>query len=215
MVDYEPLVAGALVVAIVGLLYAPWYQGIETFGPIITWTTRAPLYLNYVPDHLAMGIADRLIQRGATPEAALETAREGVKLATRGLFVLYVLGAMWRTRREADLLAASALAFLVFLVLVNTWVLPWYFSWPLAMVALLGRWTIVTLLSVAMSATSLVVVYYHHFWWDTMPAEWYAGYLAPFLVAGLLALRRAPAPSPGGLTEARVAVPPRPDPSFR
>jgi hypothetical protein len=171
-----------ITLGLTALLYYPWYEGPETFGPLIMWSTASPMYLNYVPDFLSQRMVERMIVNGLPWEQAWLDARERVKLATRIIFVIYFLAEIWYLRKWNELPAACARVFLVFLVLVNTWVLAWYFTWSLAMVALIpsARW--LKLAAVGMTYTAITVTYYHHFMMDAMPAEYYVLYLLPFVL---------------------------------
>jgi hypothetical protein len=72
---------------------------------------------------------------------------------------------------------------LIFLVAVNTWVLPWYFSWPLALAVVVGWESITAKVLVGFSLSAPTVMYYHHFWHPYMSDTTYLLYLAPLLIA--------------------------------
>jgi alpha-1,6-mannosyltransferase len=178
----------AITAGLAALLYYPWYRGPDTFGPLILWSTVSPMYINYVPDFLSLRIVERLMLSGVPWEQAWLDARERVKLGTRIVFVAYFLGELWYLRKLDDLPAACARVFLAFLLLVNTWVLAWYFTWSLAMVAVVpyARW--LKLAAIGMTYSAITVVYYHHFMMDLMPREYYALYLLPLAPPLLAAL---------------------------
>lgn len=204
--------SAAIVLGLAALLYAPWYRGPETFGPVILWSTISPLYINYVPDFVSQRLANAAIEVGVPWEQAWLDARERVKLVTRVLFIGYFITEVWLLRRFSDLPAACARVFLAFLVLVNTWVLAWYFTWSLAMVVVLpgARW--LKLATVGMTFSALTVIYYHHFLQDQMPDEYYAFYLLPLLVSFVAwVVRQARLAEASG----RVPVPQTPGAPFR
>ncbi len=176
------LASAGLMLGLAVLMYAPWYQGPETFGPVILWSTISPMYINYVPDFLSLRLVERMILNGVPWEQAWLDARERVKLATRLIFVTYFLGELWYLRKLADLPAACARIFLAFLLLVNTWVLAWYFTWSLAMVAVIPSAGRLKLAVIGMTYSAMTVIYYHHFLMDRMPDEYYAFYLAPLVI---------------------------------
>jgi hypothetical protein len=95
---------------------------------------------------------------------------------------------LWRLgdRPRAELLgavvAASARAFLVLNLVVLTWVLEWYFLWPLALTTLLGWRRTLTKLTVAYTLTSLPAFYVHHYWSNSTPATVVLVYALPPLL---------------------------------
>jgi hypothetical protein len=178
----------AITAGLAALLYYPWYRGPDTFGPLILWSTVSPMYINYVPDFLSLRIVERLMLSGVPWEQAWLDARERVKLGTRIVFVAYFLGELWYLRKLDDLPAACARVFLAFLLLVNTWVLAWYFTWSLAMVAVIPYARSLKLAAIGMTYSAITVVYYHHFMMDLMPREYYALYLLPLAPPLLAAL---------------------------
>jgi hypothetical protein len=209
------LASGALSLGLAVILYAPWYQGLDTFGPLILWSTITPMYINYVPDFFSLRIAENLLQNGVPWDQAWLDARERVKVLTRIIFVAYFLGELWCLRKLDDLAGACARVFLAFLLLVNTWVLAWYFTWPMAMVAAIpaARWLKLTTL--AMSFSAITVTYYHHFLMTDMPDEYYALYLAPLLIPPLVLLARWVQRGGHFSSEIPVPVPQAPEAPFR
>jgi hypothetical protein len=99
---------------------------------------------------------------------------------------------------------------LVFLLVVNTWALPWYFTWPFVLAVLLGWESLTTKVLLGFSLSAPTVMYYHHFWHPYMSDSTYVFYVAPLAIAPLwwlgvyLArlvrwyLRRGIAPAPIG-----------------
>jgi hypothetical protein len=71
----------------------------------------------------------------------------------------------------------------IFLLAVNTWVLPWYFSWPLALAIVLGWESTTAKVLIGLSLSAPTVMYYHHFWHPYMSDTTYLLYLAPLLIA--------------------------------
>jgi hypothetical protein len=206
--------AVGLIVAVTALLYWPWYEGPDTFGPVILWSTVSPLYINYVPDFLSIQITKDLMFGGMPVDQALQQARDQVKLWTRLIFIAYFLLEVWFMRRWEDLAAASARVFIAFLVLVNTWVLAWYFTWSLGAICVARGGRVLNFAVIGMTLAAMTVTYYHHFLQQFMPDEYYALYLAPLaleLVAGAIQLLMRLA-SPRGL---RVPVPQTPGSPFR
>jgi hypothetical protein len=203
------LSTAAITLGLAALLYYPWYQGPDTFGPLIMWSTVSPMYINYVPDFLSQRMVEQMMLNGVPWEQAWLDARERVKLATRVIFVIYFLAEVWYLRTLDELPAACARVFLAFLLLVNTWVLAWYFTWSLAIVATIphARW--LKLAVVGMTYSAITVTYYHHFMMDLMPSEYYALYLTPLALPLIVALanlirrerKNAPARPIGAVSE--------------
>ncbi len=195
------LLAGVLVAAVVVGLYVPWWVGLETIGPILTWT-QGPLFNNYVPDLLAHWLAVNyfLDRTMFDPAVALDEARSSVKLVARVAFAAYCLWELWNARDAAGMAGAGARVMLGFLLVVNTWVLPWYFTWPLALAVIVGWDSITTKVLLGFSLSAPTVMYYHHFWHPYMADTTYALYLAPLAIAPVwwvarLAGRSTPRPA--------------------
>ncbi len=165
--------------------YLPWWQGIDTVSPILTWS-QGPMFNNYVPDILAFGLASRDVLAGdgtVDPALALEGWRTSIKTVARLFFVAWIVVELWRVRGGLGIAGAGARIMMVFLLAVNTWVLPWYFSWPLALAMILGWDAITTKVLVGFSLSAPTVMYYHHFWHPYMSDSTYLLYLAPLLIA--------------------------------
>ena len=183
--------AGAVVVAITVGLYVPWWVGIETIGPILLWS-QGPMYNNFVPDVLAQYIAfEHLLDGpGSDPTAALDQARGWVKWSARGLFVVYCLWELTRVRGPAGLAAAGARVMLAFLLVFNTWILPWYYSWPFALAVVAGWQSTTAKVLVAFSLSAPTVMYYRFFWHPFAGDATYLFYLAPLAIVPLVWLPR-------------------------
>jgi hypothetical protein len=190
--------AGALIAVVTAVLYIPWFDFPRAFEPLLvaargkTW-----MYTNWAPDLLAMAISDRILDPGGLdPEAAQEQARFWIKSVTRIVFLAYLgweLVRLWRIAGDRDrslvepILEASARAFVVLILLVLTWVLEWYWMWPLALVSLLGWRRILTKVVVGYTLTSLPMFYVHHYWSTSMPSELVLAYALPPLALPLVA----------------------------
>ncbi len=190
--------AGALIAVVTAVLYIPWFDFPRAFEPLLvaargkTW-----MYTNWAPDLLAMAISDRVLDPGGLdPDAAHEQARFWIKTVTRVVFLAYLgweLVRLWRIagQRERSLvepiLEASSRAFVVLILLVLTWVLEWYWMWPLALVSLLGWRRMLTQVVVGYTLTSLPVFYVHHYWSTSMPSELVLAYALPPLALPLVA----------------------------
>jgi hypothetical protein len=76
------------------------------------------------------------------------------------------------------------------LLLVNTWVLAWYFTWPLVLALPLGWERRETRVLIGFSLSAPLMMYNHHYWSIHMAPWLYLVYLAPLLL--LLPPFRAP-----------------------
>ncbi|MDQ6672391.1 MAG: glycosyltransferase 87 family protein [Chloroflexota bacterium] len=190
--------AGALIAVVTAVLYIPWFDFPRAFEPLLvaargkTW-----MYTNWAPDLLAMALSDRVLEPGGLdPDAAHEQARFWVKTLTRVVFLAYLgweLVRVWRIAGDRQrslvepILEASSRAFVVLILLVLTWVLEWYWMWPLALVSLLGWRRMLTKVVVGYTLTSLPIFYVHHYWSTNMPAELVLAYALPPLALPLVA----------------------------
>jgi alpha-1,6-mannosyltransferase len=189
------VVAGVTVLGVVAAFYVQWWVGIETVGPILTWT-QGPMYNNYVPDIGAQWLASQYLMDPLAPDpaAALEESRGWVKTAGRTVFAAYCLWELYRVRGGLGLAGAGARVMVGFLLIVNTWVLPWYYTWPLALAAIVGWESITAKVLVGFSLSVPTAMYFHHFWHPYMSDWVYLIYLAPLCIIpielGARALRR-------------------------
>lgn len=180
------LVGGGLIVAftVVGA-YLPWLQGIETFGPVLYWIT-GPRINNFWPEPLLISLAAWGAGVSGQPyEAVWEPLLAGFKVTTKVGLAAFILWEMARVRAFEDVLAASARVSLVFLLLVNTWVLPWYYSWPLAFSAALGWQAPLVRVCAGLTLTSTVVMYQRQFG-QAVVGEWAGLFLVlPLVMAAI------------------------------
>jgi hypothetical protein len=185
--------AGALVAVVTFVLYIPWLDFPRALEPILVAATgKSWMYSNWAPDLLALTI-DRALDPSTIddPFAGHALVRFWAKAITRGLFVVYLgweLFRLWRVAGDASrslvepILGASARAFVVLILLVLTWVLEWYWMWPLALVTLLGWRRMLTKVVVGYTLTSLPIFYVHHYWSTNMPGVLVLAYAVPPLL---------------------------------
>jgi hypothetical protein len=174
--------AGALIVAVTLILYIPWWDFPRALDPILVAASgKSWMYSNWVPDLVALTI-DRVMDPASAddPLAQHSLVRFWAKAITRGIFVVYLgweLVRLWRlaggrSRSVIEpILEGSARAFVVLIVLVLSWVLEWYWMWPLALVTLLGWRSMLTKVVVGYTLTSLPIFYVHHYWSTNMPGS--------------------------------------------
>jgi hypothetical protein len=104
-------------------------------------------------------------------------------MVARIFFIIWCSVELWRVRDALGIAGAGARVMMVFLLAVNTWVLPWYFTWPLALAVVLGWESTTAKVMLGLSLSSITVMYYHHFWHPYMSDTTYLLYLAPLLIA--------------------------------
>ena len=171
--------SAAVAIAIAVGLYWPWYEGPQTFQLVEFWS-RGPMYNNWTPDLIAHAIADRFLDPGLEDqERSWETARTAFKWLTRAIFLVYLAVELRRLASLRQVLAASARVFIAFLILVNTWVLPWYHTWAFILTVPLGLKSWVTRVALFLTLTAPCVMYNRHYWSENMPSWVYLVYLAP------------------------------------
>ncbi len=185
------LISGIIVLVITVGLYLPWWVGIETLGPILVWS-QGPLYNNYALDIVSQFLALEYLRNpmDADPWSGLEQARGWVKVVVRPIFVAFCLWELIHVRTALGVAGATVRVMLAFLLLFNTWVLPWYFTWPVAFAAVLGWDSITAKLSIGFSISALLVMYHRHFWHPFAGDGTYLLYLAPLLILPLYWLPR-------------------------
>ena len=145
------------------------------------------MYNNYAPDVLAQYIAFEHLLDPAQPDptAVLDQARGWVKWSARGVFAAYCLWELARVREPIGLAGAGARVMLAFLLVFNTWVLPWYYTWPFALAVLAGWQSATAKVLVAFSLSALTVMYHRHFWHPFAGDATYLLYLAPLAIVPL------------------------------
>jgi alpha-1,6-mannosyltransferase len=186
------LVIGVLSVA----LFVPWLDPRAMDPMLVALSGKAWMYTNWAPDLAALTF-DRVLDPSTAddPSALHEGVRSAAKVITRVIFAIYLgweLVRLWRIAGDRErailepILAASARAFAVLILLVLTWVLEWYWMWPLALVTLLGWRRMLTKVVVAYTLTSLPVFYVHHYWSSNMPGVLVLAYALPPLALPLI-----------------------------
>jgi hypothetical protein len=190
--------AGVLIAVVTMVLFIPWWDFPQVLDPILVAAGGKPwMYTNWAPDLIALTV-DRLLDPSTIddPSAWHETARFWTKAVARGIVAVYLcweLVRLWRIaadRQQAllgPILEASARGFTVMILLWFSWVLEWYWMWPLALVTLLGWRRLVTKVVVAYTLTSLPVFYVHHYWSTNMPGVLVLAYALPPLALPLVA----------------------------
>jgi alpha-1,6-mannosyltransferase len=190
-------VTGLIVAIISFLLFLPWLDA-RAFEPIFVAAGGKPWqYTNWAPDLIALTI-DRWLDPSTIddPSAWHETARSWTKLVIRIFVAVYFaweVVRMWRIAGDRQrpllepILAASGRVFTVMILLWFSWVLEWYWMWPLALVTLLGWQRMLTKVVVGYTLTSLPIFYVHHYWSTNMPGVLVLAYALPPLALPVVA----------------------------
>jgi hypothetical protein len=188
---------GALVAVATVVLFTPWLDT-RALDPIFVAAGGKPwMYTNWAPDLIALTL-DRFLDPSTIddPNAWHETARTWIKLIFRGIVGVYLLWEvvrLWRIAGDRQrsviepILEAGARGFTVMILLWFTWVLEWYWMWPLALVTLLGWHRMLTKVVVLYTLTSLPIFYVHHYWSTNMPGVLILAYALPPLAVPLVA----------------------------
>jgi hypothetical protein len=171
--------AAVLIAVVTLILYIPWLDFPRALEPILVAASgKSWMYSNWVPDLVALTI-DRVVDPASAddPFAQHATVRFWAKAITRGIFAVYLgweLVRLWRLAADRSrsliepIIEGSARAFVVLIVLVLSWVLEWYWMWPLALVTLLGWRRMLTKVVVGYTLTALPIFYVHHYWSTNM-----------------------------------------------
>jgi hypothetical protein len=191
---------GMLVVVVGG--YAIWFEGPNTFGPAWYWMS-GPRSNNFWPDPFIAAVAGWVggIYR-VSYDDGWNMTMAAFKLSAKGALTVWILVECLRIRSVADALAASARVALIFLLVVNTWLMPWYYTWPLAFSAALGWEHLLVRVCAGFTLTAMFVMYQHQY--TTMLVQDMAGLFlilpAAFAVtpAAVRWLRATPGRQPGG-----------------
>ncbi len=153
------LASGIIALGTVVLLYVPWFEGIDTFGPVLYWAT-GPRLQNYWPEPVLITLtawSSGLLAAdyGDVWAVILPAFKNVARLA----LLTSIAWEAWRARDLRDVLAGSSRIWIVFLLLVNTWIMPWYYLWPLAMAASLGWGTPIVRICAGLTLTAPLIMY--------------------------------------------------------
>jgi hypothetical protein len=177
----------ALVAAPLLLGYLPWIQGVETLGPVLYWVT-GPRLQSFWPEPALIALAGWLSwAAGTSYETAWEMVFDGFKLAAKAGLVALILWEAWRARKMEDVLGAGARISLFFLLLVNTWVMPWYYSWPLAYCAALGWQSLLVRVCAGFTLAASLLMYQRQYGYF-LAGEWGGLFLVSPLVLAAVPL---------------------------
>ncbi len=180
---------GVVIGVVSVVLFIPWLDPRALDPMLVALSGKVWMYTNWAPDLAALTL-DRVLDPSTAddPSALHEGVRTGAKVITRIIFAIYLgweLVRLWRRSSDrkqsvlVPILEASSRAFAVLILVVLTWVLEWYWLWPLALVTLLGWQRMLTKVIVAYTLTSLPVFYVHHYWSTNIPGVLILAYALP------------------------------------
>ncbi len=162
-------VAGIVMLGVVVAGYAMWYDGPNTFGPAWYWMS-GPRLNSFWPEPFIARVAGWVAGGlGTTYDEGWNLTLDVFKLLAKVVLVVWVAVESFRVRTLSGALAASARIALVFLLIVNTWLMPWYYTWPLAFCAALGWERRIVRMCAGFTLTALFVMYQRQYSYPVVP----------------------------------------------
>lgn len=148
-------ISGAVVIG----WFLPWIQGLDTLGPVLYWVT-GPRLQNYWPEPSLISLtAWTAGALGATYESVWDPLLWAFKQVARIVLVGWIGWELARVGTASGVLGGSVRVWLVFLILVNTWIMPWYYTWTLGLAAALGWQSILVRICAGLTLTAPLVMY--------------------------------------------------------
>ena len=202
----RPRLVVSTAVAMLALAIVVWLPWLGQSGPgvvLASVSAGGERYVNALLDLPTGWVATHVVDRSGQDVAAAEAAvRAWPRAIVRGLFLVYVAWEarrIWRRPGLVAVLEAGVRGYLVALLLVVTQVLSWYFTWPLALGAVLGWRSTLARVAVAYGVVYLPVFYAIHA--DLVPGVSAAlllvawAVLPPLIVPGSRSAPLRPSPS--------------------
>jgi alpha-1,6-mannosyltransferase len=188
------LAAVYMPLALAGVLWLPWLYTVVREPNVLLASLSAggERYVNALVDLPTPWLATHVVDRaGQDVAGAAAAVRAWPRVILRVLFVGYVLveaRRLWASSAEVrSVIEAGVRTYLVALLLVLTQVLAWYFTWPVALAAVLGWRSTLARIAVAYSVLYLPVFYAIHEDLVQNPVPWLLGYAGVPLLIPLLA----------------------------
>jgi hypothetical protein len=185
--------AGALHVGLVGMaslalfvaVSLPWLELPDSLDPLLNETAGVG-YVNALPDHLALGAAERVTVVFGSPEAETRELARVVErvlgLAMFGLVLALETRGVWRDPSPRSIVHATAASSLAVILVVSSSLQPWYFALPLALSVLLGWRDRLTRVVVGYSVLGLPTLYLAYYLREGTPeVVWLVCALVPLL----------------------------------
>jgi hypothetical protein len=176
---------GLTCLAVFGAVSAPWLELPDSLDPLLNETAGVG-YVNALPDHLALGVADRVSVAFGSPDGQTrEVARTLERLVALAVFGLVLAGEarrVWRDPTPRAIVRATAGSTLVFILVVSSSLQPWYFALPVALAVLLGWRSMMTRVVIGYSVLGLPALYLAYYLRESTPEIVFVVYaLAPLL----------------------------------
>jgi hypothetical protein len=178
-------VVGLLSLVVFAAISVPWLELPDSLDPLLNETAGVG-YVNALPDHLALALADRAsTATGASEADTRDAARVLERVAVVAVFGLVLASQarrVWQEPTPRVVVRATALSSLVFILVVSSSLQPWYFALPLALAVLLGWGDSLTRVVAGYTVLGLPVLYLAYYLRDGLPeAVWLVYALAPLL----------------------------------
>jgi hypothetical protein len=176
---------GCLAVGIAVGLALPWLELPDSLDPLLNETAGVG-YVNALPDHLALGAAERVTVVFGSPEAETRELARVVErvlgLAMFGLVLALETRGVWRDPSPRSIVHATAASSLAVILVVSSSLQPWYFALPLALSVLLGWRDRLTRVVVGYSVLGLPTLYLAYYLREGTPeVVWLVCALVPLL----------------------------------
>jgi hypothetical protein len=154
------LAIGAAIICLLPVaFYVPWLDGLGTFGPVLRWAS-GPVNNNYWPEPMLLSFAHWLASiLAASYDSVWDATLSVVKIAAKVALVALIGFECARVRSMEDALIGSTRVFIFFLLFVTTWVMPWYYAWPLAISAPLGWGSLMVRVCAGLTLTAMIAMY--------------------------------------------------------
>lgn len=169
-----PAVGVAALVTV--LVYAPFWQGWETFATVREQLGSAQFLITSIP---------LLVQYRLLPLMSPEEAAATARTLTTAIFLVLYLPLVWQARRDpVRLVTSSATALFLYAVVAAGWFRPWYMLWTLPLMAALpGTWFTPLLLTVSFFTNLPDLVEQYGMHWRWLAADPWRAVSAPVLLA--------------------------------
>ncbi len=169
-----PAVGVAALVTV--LVYAPFWQGWDTFATVREQLGSAQFLITSIP---------LLVQYRLLPLMSPEDAAATARTLTTAIFLVLYLPLVWQARRDpVRLVTSSATALFLYAVVAAGWFRPWYMLWTLPLMAALpGTWFTPLLLAVSFFTNLPDLVEQYSMYWRWLAADSWRQVSAPVLLA--------------------------------
>jgi hypothetical protein len=157
------------------LVYAPFWQGWETFATLREQLGSAQFLITSMP---------LLVQYRLLPLMPPEEAATMARVITTAVYLVLYLPLIWQARRDpVRLVTAGATVLFLYAVVAAGWFRPWYMLWTLPLMAALpGTWFTPLLLAVSFFANLPDLVEQYGMHWRWLAADSWRAVSAPVVL---------------------------------